>query len=483
MNEHKQNTHNRVFDVEARQKWLFETHNKLQKGAVLVAVPITCVYYVYRLGNDFCWQNWVLLAGLLAASFGWIIGLSLTNKGRLEASVAVFSFVLVGFDAMTMLFLEDNMIVAMIGNVLVIIYSSLFSRRLLYYTVIATLVTFSVAALLEYLNFYSLKPLPPGETLFLLMAYTWILIGIITLILSSNLKMNEKLVTSMDGLITDQQRIINLAGDMSNVLALVVEQIRDASDAFSIQVTDQASAVAEIDSAMDNIQRIAGETAQSSNQTSRDSGRLHKRSSESSHLLNEMEQRFGKVVNANDAVRSEFADLADKAENIGNILAVNREISGGIKILALNAGIEAAKAGRYGLGFRVVATELKAMIQGTEENLNDIRQLLLYIREQARASADRIENNSVMMHQQLEQVTKIGEVFADFSKSLEINAKRVNQITRAANEQQTRLKEVGTGISNIETAASKLGQSASSLQDTIGKITDTQSSLQKLLGS
>jgi len=243
------------------------------------------------------------------------------------------------------------------------------------------------------------------------------------------------------------------------------------------------TSVGEIVEAMGQIHGLSRDTAGASSHAAGMASGVSESSREGKLRLDKLEQSFVEVVMANDVVRFEFGDLADKAENIGDIMVANREIISQIKILAINAGIQAAKAGEFGLGFAVVARELKGMIQRTEESLNNVSQLLEYIRTQARQSADRIEVNSESMHRQLTEINSTGQLFDQITEAFQEMSGAVDSISESNNTQQVMLQDLGYGVSNVDSAAEQLLDATVALVDNVAEITSSHEALLELLKS
>ncbi|MDJ0765469.1 MAG: methyl-accepting chemotaxis protein [Myxococcota bacterium] len=142
--------------------------------------------------------------------------------------------------------------------------------------------------------------------------------------------------------------------------------------------------------------------------------------------LKEMIEKAVEVSMSNEMVYREFSDFTAKATDIENILFANWEITGQIKVLALNAGIQSAKAGEEGSGFGVVARELRTMATGAERNLNDIRELADYLTTQAKQSTETIGRNSEVLNTQMdalgaieERVTRISDHMTEVLKEIQ----------------------------------------------------------------
>jgi methyl-accepting chemotaxis protein len=199
--------------------------------------------------------------------------------------------------------------------------------------------------------------------------------------------------------------------------------------------------------------------------------------------LRSVERGFDGVVGGNETARAEFSDLASQAESIEGVLRTNSDIAARIKILAINAGIQAAKAGQYGTGFNVVARELKEMIQNTDQSLGTSRDLLEGIRERARHSAETIQTASQLLRDHSAALASTGRSIEEIAETFVSTARQFRTISQSAREQQSRLDEVGHGIGQIDVAATELTRQTQSLMESVEKIASSQASLGEILAA
>ncbi|MCP4680040.1 MAG: hypothetical protein GY854_32025 [Deltaproteobacteria bacterium] len=300
----------------------------------------------------------------------------------------------------------------------------------------------------------------------------------------NTLRKNSKgLGLEADRLNTDQQEMLRTAGQLNEMLNNVVNTVNETSSSFSTQANQLAAAIKEISTTMTHVNHLAGETLSSADTTRIAAEKGKEKSITSNLMLKDLAQGFNELSKFNDVAHAEFAELAAKAENIEDIIVANQEIAGRIKILAVNAGIQAAKAGKYGTGFRVVAAELKGMITDTDESFNQSVELLGEIRTRARQSSEALEQSIHILNVQLKELGSTGTLIEEMSEAFTATAKRVSRITDDAQKQQARLTEVGTGIEHVDNAAERLAHSTTTLLGSIEKIAASHDELSEILST
>lgn len=460
---------------------LIESHLALQKLATKYAIPVTMLAFIGLLLSDPCWHNAVLLVGFVLMSVAWVVALRLTQKGNLEKSVATFIWSVISFEALTMLVLNNNPASSLLACTIMVIYASLFTPRLLVAASVGTFLAFTASELVRWFQPWAAKECTPAECFFFEVGFVLLLLPLAAIVLRRSHKMKDYLVEQMSRMNYEQNRIIKTAADVSDTLEDVVMQLEEFSVSFAAQAAQQASAIAQTTVVMEQIRKIAGDTANSASATQNDAESTRYKSEQTSAQLKKVERGFGKVLGTTETARDEFATLASQAESIEEVLRVNRDIAAQIKILAVNAGIQAAKAGKWGVGFNVVARELKSMIQNTDKSLEDSRTLLESIQKRARHSADTINTSSDLLKGHARELNSTGAAIEEITNSFINAARQFSLISSSSKEQQTRLNEVSNGMNQIDISAGQLNKQTNILVESVRRISSSQASIKKIL--
>jgi methyl-accepting chemotaxis protein len=462
---------------------LRESHLALQKIATKFAIPVATAAFAAMLALQPCWHNAVLLGGWLGMSALWFLGLYLTRRGALERAVVVFTFAVIGFETLSMLVLGFNSATALLACTIMIIYASLFSRLILYVAAAFTFLGLAAKHLVAWFQPWQFKPSTPNEQLLFEIGFVALLLPLAAIVLRRSHLIKDALVAQMTRMNEEQQQIIATAGDVNGVLEQVVAQLQEFSVAFAAQAAEQAAAIAETNIVMEQIRDIAASTARAASETEQFAERTREKSLATARQLLGVEKGFDGVVGSNEAARAEFTDLAGQAESIGDVLRSNSDIAARIKILAINAGIQAAKAGDYGAGFNVVARELKEMIQGTDQSLEQSRGLLEGIRNRARRSAETIETSSELLRRHSGELSSTGRSLEEITETFVATARQFRTISASSREQQARLDEIGHGIGQIDVAAAELTRQTQVLMESVSRIAASQASLHEILSA
>jgi methyl-accepting chemotaxis protein len=172
--------------------------------------------------------------------------------------------------------------------------------------------------------------------------------------------------------------------------------------------------------------------------------------------------------------------LLSQLEEVGNAIGSVNGIAEQSKILAVNASIEAAKAGQYGSGFAVVAQEVKDLAQQSKEATFQITGSLVAIRQaieamvgMAQAGEDRTADGAKM-------IRNAGAIVNDLSEAIRENSDFANVIATTVNQQTTGLTQIATAIDEINKSASENQTVSKTVEQSAREVLDTLIQLEEL---
>lgn len=208
------------------------------------------------------------------------------------------------------------------------------------------------------------------------------------------------------------------------------------------EIQQAASAVTEMSAAVDEVARNAVSTAEASN--------------ESSRLAHEGRDKVTHTVAALKAMTDEFtrtsaliSGLAEQSQDIGKVLDVIRAIAEQTNLLALNAAIEAARAGEAGRGFAVVADEVRALAHRTQVSTQEIEQMITKVRGGTQAAVDSMRGSVQHAGQTLGVAEEAGKALEQIYQTAGQISERNLLIASASEEQAAVAREVDRNIINI----------------------------------
>ncbi|CZT30667.1 methyl-accepting chemotaxis protein [Pseudomonas syringae pv. papulans] len=212
------------------------------------------------------------------------------------------------------------------------------------------------------------------------------------------------------------------------------------------EIEQAATAVNEMSAAVEEVARNATSTSQAAQQSSLSADLGNQRVNET---LTAMQNLTGLVEGSSAQVTA----LAGQAQDISKVLGVIRGIAEQTNLLALNAAIEAARAGEQGRGFAVVADEVRALAHRTQTSTQEVEQMISAIQAGSSATVESMQKSTEEVHSTRKTAEDAGESLRQITNSvLEINNRNL-QIAAASEQQAHVARDVDRSLVSIRDLA------------------------------
>ncbi|POA30894.1 methyl-accepting chemotaxis protein [Pseudomonas sp. GW460-R15] len=240
----------------------------------------------------------------------------------------------------------------------------------------------------------------------------------------------------------------NQLGAAAEELSAVTEEASRGLQQQNNEIEQAATAVNEMTAAVEEVARNAVSTSEASNQ--------------STQAAREGRDRVVETVNAIQTMTHDVQStslmiegLATQGRDIGKVLDVIRAIAEQTNLLALNAAIEAARAGEAGRGFAVVADEVRALAHRTAQSTQEIEKMVAGIQNGTGEAVDSMQQSNQRTHTTLELARAAGVALEQITQSIhQINER--NLVIASASEEQAQVsREVDRNLVNIRDLATQ----------------------------
>ncbi|MBD9465873.1 methyl-accepting chemotaxis protein [Pseudomonas sp. Pdm06] len=291
-------------------------------------------------------------------------------------------------------------------------------------------------------------------------------------------------------------QLLKALGDMQTSLKTTIQQIASASDQLAsaaeelTAVTDDgsralirqndeiqqaATAVTEMTSAVEEVARNAVSTSQASQSTSSQASEGRDQARSAVQAINTATQE---ITASTGLVR----DLAVQVRDIGKVLDVIRGIAEQTNLLALNAAIEAARAGEQGRGFAVVADEVRALAARTQASTGEIESMIHAVQDRADSAVDAMGKSQALVTETQGLARATGEALEQIADGISQINDRNLVIATASEEQAHVAREVDRNLVNIQDLSTQTAAGANQTNASSQELSNLALSFNSLVG-
>lgn len=261
-------------------------------------------------------------------------------------------------------------------------------------------------------------------------------------------------------------QVVTAGSQVSNSGKKLTRSVRETNESIQQQhqeIDQVASAMTEMATSFDEVTGNTVELATAAEQT-------QKEAQEANQLMNTTAKKIGDLRTEVESATSSLGELEEDSRRISSVLEVINEIAEQTNLLALNAAIEAARAGEQGRGFAVVADEVRALATRTRESTEEIRGMIDKLQDQVQGVVKVMDRSQIEARSGAEQAQVASQTLDNILSQVDRVTMMTNQIATASEEQQQITGEMSRNVTNITAVAERTLQNASQMIESTGDI-------------
>lgn len=274
---------------------------------------------------------------------------------------------------------------------------------------------------------------------------------------------------SMQAMTLSLRHLIGGISDGVGQITTAAQQLSAVTEQTSVGVNNQKEETDQVATAMNQMTATVLEVARSAQDAAQAADHADKQAREGdqvvSQAIGQIEQLADEVLKSTQAMRL----LKQESDKIGGVLDVIKSVSQQTNLLALNAAIEAARAGEAGRGFAVVADEVRGLAQRTQQSTEEIEELIAALQHGTQQVATTLDNSRSLTDNSVQLSRRAGSALEQITRTVSTIQDMNQQIATASEEQSAVAEQVNRNIISVrniseQTAAAGEQTAASSVE-------------------
>ncbi|MGB1239228.1 MAG: methyl-accepting chemotaxis protein [Pseudomonadales bacterium] len=252
-------------------------------------------------------------------------------------------------------------------------------------------------------------------------------------------------------------RQIHSAADEINHSAVEASEVSSRTDQM---MTEQQQQTIQVAAAIQEMSTTVANVAQSAEQAQSEVQHIDESAQNNRQLMEQNVRQVSSLTTEIERSAGVISQLHNDTVDIGKILVVIEEIAEQTNLLALNAAIEAARAGEQGRGFAVVADEVRTLASRTQNSTQEIQAMIEKLQKGAKNAVDIMQSSQAQAQSSLEQTNLAGDSLLAMVEQLDQVKQKSIEIAAAAEQQNAVSSEISKSVQQIATAAELGAQEA-----------------------
>lgn len=257
--------------------------------------------------------------------------------------------------------------------------------------------------------------------------------------------------------------LIGQIGGSATQIAAAAEQLSAVSEQTRAGVREQSEESNQTACAMQqmvaSVQQVAGDAGQASQAAQQAERQARDGDRQVRQVIEQIERLASEVAQTGQTVDQ----VQGESQRIGSVLDVIKAVAEQTNLLALNAAIEAARAGEQGRGFAVVADEVRALARRTQDSTSEIEALITSLQSRVHKAVAQTQTSQSLSQDAVSSVERTGQSLAHINRAVALIEQMNQQIASAAEQQSTVAMEINRSLDNVRSIGE---QSASATEQT-----------------
>ena len=265
-----------------------------------------------------------------------------------------------------------------------------------------------------------------------------------------------QLLNSLETMRTDWQNNVRLIKDAAQSIEEAFTKIDEVTTDMNTRAQESQSRSITVAAAADEMVSTTGDIAKNCESAASNSTQSNETTRQGVEKVQRTIEGIQNQVIKSKEDANNVQSLVDQAQKIGTIVQTIDDIASQTNLLALNAAIEAARAGEAGKGFAVVADEVRALASRTSSSTSEITKMVSQIQENANTANESMQSSVQNMDNLAVETSTIESLLNDITDQVSSVNAQITQIATAAEQQTTATSEISTNMQDITHSSESL---------------------------
>lgn len=277
------------------------------------------------------------------------------------------------------------------------------------------------------------------------------------------------------------QDVIIDVGNSTETLSLSADEMSSIAQSTRMSVDQQKSGVEQVAAAINEMSASVQEVAINTGDAANSAMEADDQAKQINVIVDDTIKSVSKLASEVEQIGSVINELQNQTQNIDTVLDVIKGIAEQTNLLALNAAIEAARAGEQGRGFAVVADEVRTLASRTQESTTEIQEIIESLQSGANSAVEAMKSGREEAEVTLQKAGEAGSSLVNITRAIESISSMNTQIATSAQEQSSVANDINQNISSISVLADQSAEGVTHAQGVSGKLSTLSNHLHSLV--